>query len=180
MTNLRNFDVTPIMNKISEYAPFALLIMAIGTFVIIGIFRTDYYSHLFEVRFEPWAAMAMAVFAAFIEEGVRLALRISSIRDFSDNKKGNGWLGLIASVALVWHEITTATHVAELWAGSQIADVSVYKGWFVFFILVGLILEIRLILTSQNTSLGNPQRRSSRPAASSNGHQVPAYSNGTR
>lgn len=118
MINLRNFDVIFIMNKISEYVFFVLFIMVIGIFVIIGIFCIDYYSYLFEVWFEFWVVMAMAVFVVFIEEGVCLVLFIFFICDFSDNKKGNGWLGLIVLVVLVWYEIIIVMYVVELWAGS--------------------------------------------------------------
>ena len=168
MTNLNNFQVSSIMETVSKFAPFALLAMAAGTFLTIGIFRTDYYDHIFSVRFEPWAAMAMAVFVSVIEEGVRLALLISSMRDFSDKRSGNGWLGLIASVALVWYEISTTQQVAELWAAGEVAAVSVYKGFLIFMVLLGLILELRLILTVPNARLGKPQPRQN-GASSKNG-----------
>jgi hypothetical protein len=172
MANVTNFQVSNIMGKVSDYAPFILLAMAVGTFLTVGIFRTDYYNHIFAVRFEPWAAMAMAVFASIIEEGVRLALLVSSIRDFSDSRKGNGWLGLVASVALVWYEISTTQHVAELWATGEAAAVSTYKGFLVFMVLLGLVLEMRLILTVPGASLGKPSSRAGRPGSSSNGKAV--------
>ena len=168
MANLQNFQVSQIMEQVSKFAPFALLTMAVGTFLTVGIFRTDYYDHIFSVRFEPWAAMAMAVFVSVIEEGVRLALLISSMRDFSDKRSGNGWLGLAASIALVWYEISTTQQVAELWAAGEAAAADTYRGFLIFMVLLGLILELRLILTVPNASLGKPKPRQN-GAASSNG-----------
>lgn len=165
--NLMNSDVSRIMQRVSDYAPTALLIMAVGTFMIVGTFRTDYYHHIFDTRFPDWGAWAMAIFAATIEEGVRLALLVSSIRDFSDNRKGNGWLGLIGSVGLVVYEVGTAQHVAGLWADGGQAAQSIYHHFIVFMIVLGLLLELRLILTTNGTSLGKPTPGRNR--ATSNG-----------
>lgn len=168
MANLANFQVSQIMEQVSRYAPFALLIMAVGTFLTVGIFWTDYYEHIFSARFAPWAATAMGVFAALIKEGVRLSLLISSIRDFSDSRKGNGWIGLLASVALVWYEIRTTSQVADLWAQGEAAQADTYRGFLIFMVLLGLILELRLILTVPSASLGKPKPRQN-GASSSNG-----------
>ena len=158
MTNLRNFQVSSIMRTVSEYAPFALLIMAIGTFLTVGIFWYDYYAHIFGSRFAPWAAVSMGAFAAIIKEGVRLSLLVSSIRDFSDKRRGNGWLGLLASIALVWYEISTTQQVAQLWAEGEAATADTYRGFIIFMVLLGLVLELRLILTVPGASLGKPKR----------------------
>lgn len=149
------------MKTVSEYAPFALLIMAVGTFLTVGIFWYDYYAHIFGARFAPWAAMAMGAFAAIIKEGVRLSLLVSSIRDFSDKRSGNGWLGLLASIALVWYEIATTEQVAQLWAQGEAAAVDTYRGFIIFMVLLGLVLELRLILTVPGASLGKPKSRQS-------------------
>lgn len=152
-----NFDVRGVMNKASDYAPFALLLMAAGTFLIVGTFWQDYYSHIFSPRF-PAGAAVMAFFVALIKEGVRLALLISSIRDFSDNRKGNGWIGLIASVALVWYEVKTSTAIAELWAAGGAASVDTYRYLIIFLVALGLVLELRLILTIPESSFAGPQQ----------------------
>lgn len=172
MTNLTKIDVSRIMHKVSEYAPFALLLMAVGTFATVGIFRADYYHHIFAVRFPDWSSWSMAVFAAIIEEGVRLSLLVSSIRDFSDNRKGNGWLGLIGSVALVAYEVKTAQAVAGLWAINGAADLSIYNGFLVFMILLGFLLELRLILTTKGASMGKPQARQNGQASRTTAGQL--------
>ena len=147
------------MRKAADVAPLALLVMAIGCFLIVGIFRTDYYHHAFETRFPDWGAWCLAVFAAVIEEGTRLSLLVASMRDFTDNRKGNGWLGLVGSVALVIWEIHTAAEIASLWALGKAADQGVYLGFLVFMVLLAFLLEIRLILTMKDGHLGNEKAR---------------------
>lgn len=170
MANLGNFDVARIMEKVSEFAPFMLLILAFGTFFGVGVFLTDYYTEVLSPRFHS-SAFAMALFMAIIHEAVRFGLLVASIRDFSDSKSFNGWLGLVASIALVWHDVTVAGDVAALWA-NEVTAAATYKTMLVFLILLGLVLEIRLILTVDNTSLGNPLRRKSTRHA---GNGVPSF-----
>lgn len=150
MSNL-TFSTENLVAEAAKRAPFALMLMAVGSFFIVGILWTDYYTHIFGARFDHWAAVSLGVFAALIKEGVRLSLLISSIRDFSDNRKGNGWLGLIGSIALVWYEIATTKQVATLWAGDA-GTVDTYRGFIIFMVLLGLILEFRLVLTMPRTS----------------------------
>lgn len=153
MTNL-TFSTENLVGEAAKRAPFALMLMAVGSFLIVGILWTDYYTHIFSVRFDRWAAVSLGVFAALIKEGVRLSLLISSIRDFSDNRRGNGWLGLIGSIALVWYEIATTKEVAGLWAGDA-ASADTYRGFIIFMVLLGLVLEFRLVLTMPKVTKGN-------------------------
>ena len=87
----------------------------------------------------------MAVLIAVITEFVRFALLLSSIRDFSDKKPFNGWLGLLGSLALVFHEISVSRSMAAMWSTD---NSGAYSTLFIFLILLGLGLEIRLILTA--------------------------------
>lgn len=157
MTNLEKFDVARIMQKISEAAPFMLLVMAFGTFLAVGIFWADYFKAILTARFTS-SAGAMAIFLAIIHEAVRFGLLVASIRDFSDHKSFNGWLGLVASIGLVAHDVTVAGDVANLWA-NDLATAGTYKMMFIFLIVLGLVLELRLILTVEKASMGKPEGR---------------------
>lgn len=156
------FDVAGIMATFSRFAPFALIVCALLSFIAVGVFCVDFYEELFSKRFKSHAHN-MAIMVAVIQELVRFSLLISSVRDFSDNKKGNGWLGLIASAGLVMHDIYVAYDIAEMWSKSK---PELYSGVFIFLIVIGLILEIRLVLTVDNASLGKPK-------ASNNQNGVP-------
>lgn len=147
MTNVNYF-----MNELSKLAPFALIGCAILSFTAVGFFCVDYYESLFLKRL-PDSAFILAVLVALIQELVRFALLIASIRDFSDKKPFNGWLGLFGSLALVGHDISIAKDVALLWSANA---PKVYSSIFIFLILIGLLLEIRLVLTVKNGSLGKP------------------------
>ena len=142
MTNVNSFDVGAIMREISKAAPLLLLLAAVGSFFAVGIFAVDYYESLFS-RFGTHAR-TMAVLIASIQELVRFALLVATIRDFSDEKRFNGWLGLLGSVALVFHDISVARSIASMWSPDAPGQ---YAAVLIFLILVGLGLEIRLALT---------------------------------
>lgn len=143
MSKVQSFDANGVMDFFKSAAPILLLISAIASFAAIGIFQVDYYDKLFAKNF-PNHSITMAVLIAVITELVRFALLVSSIRDFSDSKPFNGWLGLLGSLALVVHEISVSRSMAALWSTD---NSTAYSTVFIFLILLGLGLEIRLILT---------------------------------
>lgn len=143
MTKVQSFDVTRIMLRISEFAPFGLMLFALLSFVAVGIFWVDYYDTLLITRFTV-NSYSMAILIAVIQEAVRFGLLVASMRDFTDSKPYNGWLGLIGSIGLVWHDVKVCNEVASVWNPN---NPSPYSGLIMFLIIVGLILEVRLILT---------------------------------
>ena len=142
-TKVNSFDTTSIMLEISKAAPLALLVFAFLSFFAIGVFAIDYYQTLFEPRFGR-TAKVMAILIAVIQESVRFGLLITSLRDFADKKKFNGWLGLIGSIGLVIHDISLSNSIAKMWDADNPLP---YSSLFMFLILIGLLLEFRLILT---------------------------------
>ena len=130
------------MREVSKAAPLLLLICALASFFIVGFFAVDYYENLFQ-KFGSHAR-TISILIASVQELVRFALLVSSIRDFSDEKRFNGWLGLIGSIALVFHDISVARSIATMWDASNPLP---YSMVLIFLILLGLGLEIRLILT---------------------------------
>jgi len=142
-TKVKSFDTSRIMFEISKAAPLGLLLFAALSFLAIGIFAVDYYDSLLSPR---WGRMAkpMAILLAVVQESVRFSLLITSMRDFSDEKKFNGWLGLLGSVGLVFHDISLSNRIANMWSQS---DPLPYSSIFLFLILIGLLIEIRLVLT---------------------------------
>jgi len=145
-TKVNSFDTTSIMLEISKAAPLALLVFAFLSFFAIGIFAIDYYDSLFSSRFGR-LSKPMAVLIAVIQEAVRFGLLVTSIRDFSDKRKLNGWIGMVGSIGLVLHDISLSNSIAQLWDADNPLP---YSSLFMFLILIGLLLEFRLILTVSN------------------------------
>jgi len=136
-------DADSVVENISNIVPIGLVVLALLSFIAIGIFSVDYYDELLKVRFNG-AAFGMAILLATIQEAVRFGLLVTSIRDFSIGSKAIGWLGLLGSLGLVFHDIYLAYDIANMWSASNPQP---YSGIFLFLILIGLLLEIRLILT---------------------------------
>jgi len=150
-TKVNSFDTSSIMLEISKAAPLALLVFAFLSFLAVGVFAIDYYDTLFAPRFGR-LSKAMAVLIAVIQESVRFGLLITSIRDFADKRKFNGWIGLIGSIGLVLHDISLSNSIAKMWDAENPLP---YSSLFMFLILIGLLLEFRLILTVKNSRARN-------------------------
>lgn len=158
-TKVNSFDTSRIMLEISKAAPLALLVFAFLSFFAVGVFAIDYYDSLFISRFGR-LSKPMAVLIAIIQEAVRFGLLITSIRDFADKRKFNGWIGLVGSIGLVIHDISLSNSIAKMWSPDNPLP---YSSLFMFLILIGLLLEFRLILT-----VGNSQGKTE-PGFSQNG-----------
>jgi len=143
MTKLnKTFDVAFVMREFAKIAPFILLLCAIGTFVVFGIFQVDYFSEILLVRWDK--PLRMAIFMTVVFEASRFALLVASVRNFTDDRKANGWLGLLLSLALVSHDISTAYKIGAMWSET---DPALYSNYLVVLVLLGLGLEFSLILT---------------------------------
>jgi len=168
MTKLnKTFDVAFVMGEFAKIAPFVLLLCAIGTFVVFGIFQVDYFSEILSVRWENPLRMAVAMTVVF--EASRFALLVASIRNFTDDRKANGWLGLVLSVALVAHDISTAYKIGEMWSAT---NPGLYSNYLVVLVLLGLGLEFGLILTVGK--LTAPNKREKRSNGQMNGKTTKA------
>lgn len=149
---MTNANLANIVEQFTKIAPSLLLGIAALTFVGVSIFHTNFYTAVFLSRFGGVGALCFAIFLALIHEFTRFALLVSSIRDFTDNKRANGWLGLIGSLALVAYDIKISSYVANLWANESF-DAAIYSSTIVFLILLGLLLEIRLVLTMPKVTI---------------------------
>lgn len=150
--NSHQIDLTKVMSSISSFAPIALLVCAILSFITIGIFCVDYYEELLKPRFST-SARGIAILIATLQELIRFGLLVASVRDFSDSKPLNGWLGLLGSLGLVWHDMSLCSDVAIAYSETNFGA---YEMLFYFLILIGFLLEIRLVLTVKGASLGKP------------------------
>lgn len=142
MTKVNEFET-----KISTVSLYALLACAIITFLIFAIFSIDFYQVAYARRFGSWG-IVVAVCVGAVHELVRCALLLTSVRDFMRGKIVIGSLGLVASILLVVYDIHFAFRIADLWTASDFAfHATDYYGSFIYDVCIGLVLELRLILT---------------------------------
>ncbi len=162
MTNLENLTVNDVLQSIADAAPALIVATSLGTFGIIGYFQADYYTTIFSDDFanSKWIGISIAVFT----ELVRFVLLISSVKDFSNNKRFQGILGLVASVGLVFHDIQTNKAIATVLEGIHS---HYFSSILNFLVVLGLILEIRLILAiSSSNKTTTRQKQDSSPTPS--------------
>lgn len=142
-------DTTKIMKTIAAYAPMALLCMAAMTFIGTAAFQYDFYLEAFEKRLLGWAWVA-AAFVAITHQLIRFALLISSARNFYSGQRVNGALGMMASLGVMWYDLKLAAWMEEAWASPVIYST------MLFLVIMGFILEIRLILSAEDKSKSHP------------------------
>lgn len=137
----------------------SLIIFGLLSFLVLGIYAMDYYAQLNSSRFGYAGGMAMGFFLAAIIEGGRFAFLLASVRDFSIGNKRNGWLGLVASIFLVVHDLTVSWKVAHLWSPE---NAMAYFNLLLFLVLFGLFVEIRLVMAFSSSPVASSGSRSGR------------------
>lgn len=153
------------LNGIIKGSSPALVAFGFLSFMVLGIYAIDYYVHINQSRFGYFASVAMAILGAAIIEGGRFSFLLASISDFAKGNARNGYLGLIASFFLVIHDLTVFHKIASLWS---ITDPMEYYSYFLFLVLFGLFVEVRLILAYNRTNsatTSNEARAESTPSA---------------
>jgi len=127
-----------------------LITFGLFSFIVLGVYATDYYYQLNLLRFSSFSALVLAIAIALIVEGGRFAFLLASVRDFSTGNKKNGWLGLLASIFLVIHDITVSWKISQLWSER---NATAYFECLLFLVLFGLFVEIRLVMAFNQTRL---------------------------
>jgi hypothetical protein len=172
MENMKmSFTVQSAMQMVAKYSLGTLLILATASFFSLTIFKTDYYLQLFDSRWGTkahWLAWLMAIGVSVITEAIRLGLLVASARDFSLRNFIGGWLGLVGSIALTFYDWQIADTVARIW---QVDSVSV-SNIFRFLVVVGLLIELRLILMLFAGLEGKPGKAKRESKVHQNGHYL--------
>ncbi len=119
----------------------SLIIFGVLSFLVLGIYATDYYAALNTPRFGSFGGLVIGICLSLIIEGGRFAFLLASVRDFSIGNKKNGWLGLIASVFLVIHDLTVSWKIAHLWSAENALD---YFNLLFFLVAFGLFSPLYL------------------------------------
>lgn len=154
MKNQDNMGAT--MDKIADAAPFIAFIVACLAFIIIILFKTDYYSEVFSQRWNYWAALGVGFFAALAAEASRAILLLLTFRDFRNRNMWGGFLGLILSFALVGYDIFSAGPVSSIWTGAHSGQVgTIITDVVVFLVALSAGLELRLALSTKHGAKRN-------------------------
>ena len=144
------------MNQLSSKASLFLLISSIGSFLVLIVFKAEYYHTIFLLRFYDSLAWVVGGSIAFLVEFVRFSLMISSAYDAKRSKWLGFMLGLGGSIALVVYEFYLCGEVGAIWDKESLVYTNILK----FLVSVGLLLELRLCLLisgkSSNSSSSSP------------------------
>lgn len=130
------------MHAITKQASIFLLAFAIMSFLILIVFKADYYHNAFSVRFMDSIAWVMGCTIAFFIEGVRFSLMLSSTEDARLRKWGSFTIGLIGSGALLAYELYLCNKVGIYWSETDTVYINILR----FVAVMGMVLELRLCL----------------------------------
>lgn len=151
-TNLKMETTKKTMNALAIQADLFLLIFAVLSFVLLIIFKSDYYSHIFNSRFGLKVGLGVGIATAFLTEGVRFSLLVASAADAINGNKKGLILGIIASILITIYDLFICVEVGLVW-GSV-----VHSHILQTFVILGLLLEVRLVLmVNKGGNVGNGQ-----------------------
>ena len=113
---------------------------AIAAFIVPGALRGVALYTSFETKTPQAVVFATAVLVPFIIEFSRAAALLWSVADAARSRYYSSAIGVIISIAFVWHELANVERYVEAAGGNQLVLASVK-----FIIVAALLLEARLI-----------------------------------
>ena len=148
MTKLeKKDDLQVIMSVLSASAPVITFAVACMAFVLVGIFKADYYEGVLTARWDSWAKAAGIAIAA-VTELARATLLLLTFADFRQRNFRGGWLGLFLSMGLVFYDCSGAGAVSSLWTNEHSAQLgAIIRDLVVFLVVLSFGLEFRLVLS---------------------------------
>lgn len=139
-------ELEAVLDTLSHAAPLISFVVAIAAFILVAVFKSDYYSGVFANRW-PSFALAAGIAIAAITESARAVLLLMTFADFRKGNSRGGWLGLLLSIALLVYDATSAGAVSSLWTGSHTGKVgAIVADLLVFLVVLSFGIEFRLVL----------------------------------
>ncbi len=123
-------------------APWALLLVPLGLFIVVDIFYERYFQLLFESVFGQTFAAIIASLSSILIGAAGFTLLLATASDFIQNDRWHGGIGVVASGILLGFEIWLIGVVMA----SLFPDPYIPTAFFRFLRILALIMEIRLVL----------------------------------
>jgi hypothetical protein len=143
-------NIEKTLDNISKVTPVIIFISASITFMLLTMFKADYYHGVIAQRWTRGVGFT-ALLIASVTEITRFTLLILTYADFKKGNHRGGWLGLVISLSLVWYDITSASAVSLLWTGEITENIgTIVKDLIIFLSVLAFGLEFRLILSESN------------------------------
>jgi hypothetical protein len=134
-----------LMFQISKHASPMLLVLAIASFGVLVVFKTEYWHEHLLLHFNDGFAWALGAIIPLIVEGMRFGLLLASTEDKRTKNTSSLVLGYIGSLGLFVYEIFfVCPTLGKYWSNSPI-----YTDMFIFMACMGMIVELRLIFLTK-------------------------------
>lgn len=163
-------ELDAVLDSLSSAAPLISFVVALAAFVLVGVFKSDYYAGIFGARW-PSFALPAGIAIAVVTEAARAVLLLMTFADFRRGNARGGWLGLTLSIGLVIYDSTSAGAISSLWTGSHVGQVGrIIADLVVFLVVLSFGIEFRLVLARGGRPVEvEPEGESNTPAYSKNG-----------
>ena len=121
-------------------AYYAAIVAAIAAFIVPGALRGVALYTSFDARTPQAIVLATAILVPFIIETSRAAALLWSVADAARSRYYSSAIGVVISIAFVWHELANVERYVEAAGGNELVLASVK-----FIIVAALLIEARLI-----------------------------------
>lgn len=143
-------NVEKTLENISKITPVIIFFSAAIAFVLLTMFKADYYEGVISQRWVKGVAFT-AILIAAVTEITRFTLLILTFADFRKGNNSGGWFGLVISLLLVYYDVTSAGAISMLWTGELQANIgSIIRDLIIFLSVLAFGLEFRLILSEKS------------------------------
>jgi hypothetical protein len=134
---------------LSDVAPLIVLGITLLSFALLGVIEYNYYAeYILKGNLTNWGLVMFVAggVAAFVQL-LRSGLVLMSIRDFSADRDGRGFFGLLFSLAATIYCTFEISHLAEAWSAGN-PTLSGWIGTVLYFVnWAGFALEVRIALS---------------------------------
>lgn len=134
---------------LSDVAPLIVLAITLLSFALLGVIEYNYYAeYILKGNLTNWGLVMFVAggVAAFVQL-LRSGLVLMSIRDFSADRDGRGFFGLLFSLAATIYCTFEISHLAEAWSAGN-PTLSGWIGTVLYFVnWAGFALEVRIALS---------------------------------
>jgi hypothetical protein len=121
-------------------AYYTAIVAAIAAFVVPGMLRGVGLFESFNSKTPSIVVAATSILIPFIIEVSRAAALLWSVADAARSRYYSSAIGVVISIAFVWHELANVERYVEAAGGNQLVLASVK-----FIIVAALLIEARLI-----------------------------------
>lgn len=156
--NLKNIDAKAVVKGLVSTTPILFLVVGFASFILFGLFEGTYYYAITDTVIKQWwLSTIFCVAFPTILELTQFGFMMATVWNYTNRKpiQNNKWInfdrgliysivGLCGTVLVIWFKLNELSNMVEFWRAGNFS--SHIQFGLQFLIIIGIVLEIRIIM----------------------------------